>query len=246
MKTVFITGASSGIGRAVAFHFQEKGWNVVATMRNIEKETELSLFPNILVAYCDVLNKSSILEAIQKGIERFGSIDVLINNAGYYTIGTLEATSSEEIQRQIDTNLIGVIEVTKALIPHFREQKYGTIINISSIAGIISVPLQSIYHASKWGLEGFSEALQYELQQFNISVKLIEPGVINTNFYDRSMTVNYDIHLDEYKSYEEGVLSNLIDSGKAGSSSTAVALEVFKSANDNKKSCVIQRENQNI
>ena len=100
----------------------------------------------------------------------------------------IEAATHEQIKRQIDTNLLGLIEVTKEIIPHFRKQKSGTIVNLSSIAGVVSIPLQTLYHATKWGVEGFSESLQYELRPFNIRVKIIEPGVINTNFLGRSMT----------------------------------------------------------
>ncbi|MGF6905830.1 SDR family oxidoreductase [Fusobacterium sp. PH5-44] len=230
MKTIFITGASSGIGKATAKLFQKKGWNVVATMRNPEKETELANIKNILLAKCDVTDKNSIIIAIKKGIEYFGKIDVLVNNAGYYGIGPAELASSEEIKRIIDTNLIGLMEVTRLMIPHFREKKSGTIINISSIAGIISVPLQSIYHATKWGVEGFSESLQYELMPFNIKVKIIEPGVIKTDFYNRSMTVFGDSKENDYNDYSKNIIANLIKNGNNGSSSEDVAKTIYKAA----------------
>ncbi|MCL2819140.1 MAG: SDR family oxidoreductase, partial [Actinomycetia bacterium] len=167
-RTVFITGASSGIGRQTALLFQERGWNVIATMRDPRSEEELGQLDKVLVTRCDVTDPDSIRTAIDDGLSAFGSIDVLVNNAGYYLLGPLEAMTYEQIRRQIDTNLVGVILVTMAMVPHFRERRAGTIINLSSIAGVVSIPLQSLYHATKFGVEGFSEALRYELRPFGI------------------------------------------------------------------------------
>lgn len=234
MKTIFITGASSGIGRATAKLFQSKGWNVIATMRNPQNENELTAFKNVIVLKCDVTKGTDIKNAIQTGLQKFGKIDVLVNNAGYYSIGVFESAADDEIERQIDTNLLGVIKVTKEIIPHFRERKSGVIINVSSIAGLISVPLQSLYHATKWGVEGFSETLQYELRQFNIKVKIIEPGVIATDFFGRSMTVSQDDNLTEYNSYAQKVLKNLKGGGEKGSSPVGTANTIYKAATDKK------------
>jgi len=232
MKTVFITGASSGIGKETAKLFQKKGWNVVATMRDPEVEDELTKLPNTIVLQCDVTNTDSVKTAIHEGISVFGSIDVLVNNAGYYAVGPLEAATHEQIKRQIDTNLIGLIEVTKGIIPYFRRQKSGTIVNISSIAGIITIPLQTLYHATKWGVEGFSESLQYELQPFNIKVKIVEPGVIKTNFLGRSMTMLQDKALNEYDNYTKKVMKNVFSYGESGSSPAIVAETVYRAATD--------------
>jgi len=135
-KTILITGSSSGIGKATARFFQREGWNVIATMRSPEKETELSALPNVLVARLDVQDSASIAAAVSAGIERFGRIDVLLNNAGYGAYGLLEATPMEKIRRQFDVNVIGLLETTKAVLPHLRANKSGTIINISSIGGL--------------------------------------------------------------------------------------------------------------
>jgi NAD(P)-dependent dehydrogenase (short-subunit alcohol dehydrogenase family) len=151
-------------------------------MRDPNAEKELTMLNNVKVIRCDVTDADSIDSAVIGGIEAFGNIDVLVNNAGYYAIGPLENASDEQVLRQIDTNLTGSILVTKRLIPHFREKRSGVIMNVSSIAGLVSIPMQSLYHATKWGLEGFSESLHYELRQFNIRVKIIEPGVIKTDF----------------------------------------------------------------
>ncbi|WP_234122445.1 SDR family oxidoreductase [Clostridium hydrogenum] len=231
MKTVFITGTSSGIGRETAKLFSNNGWNVIATMRKPEIETELNKNKNIKILRCDVKETESIKQAIKEGIDYFGKIDVLINNAGFYTIGALEAATEEQIRNQLDTNLFGLINTTKEMLPYFRKQKSGIIINISSIAGRTAVPLQTLYHATKWGVEGFSESLQYELSPFNIKIKIIEPGVIKTDFYGRSMTVMENNDLDDYKAYSQKVVSNLVTNGNNGSNPLEVAETIFKAAN---------------
>lgn len=231
MKTVFITGASSGIGRETAKLFCENGWNVIATMRKPESEIELNKKKNTKILRCDVKDTESIKEAIENGIDYFGKIDVLVNNAGFYTIGVLEAATEEQIRQQLDTNLFGLINTTKEMLPYFRKQKSGMIINISSIAGRTAVPLQALYHATKWGVEGFSESLQYELRPFNIKVKIIEPGVIKTDFYGRSMTVVENKDLDDYKVYSQKIIFNIIKNGNNGSNPLEVAKTIFKAAN---------------
>ncbi|MCL2318378.1 MAG: SDR family oxidoreductase, partial [Methanomassiliicoccaceae archaeon] len=183
MKTVMITGSSSGIGKETARIFQKKGWNVIATMRDPNAEEELHTLENVKVVKCDVTDLDSISSAVKEGIAAFGKIDVLVNNAGYYAIGPFEAATHEQIEKQFDTNLLGVINMTKEVLPYLREQRSGTIVNVSSIAGMVTFPLHSLYNSTKWGVEGFSEALRYELRPFNIRVKIIEPGVIKTDFY---------------------------------------------------------------
>jgi NAD(P)-dependent dehydrogenase (short-subunit alcohol dehydrogenase family) len=235
MGTVFITGASSGIGREAAKLFQRNGWNVVATMRSPQAGTELASLENVSVIRCDVTDPESIDEAIAKGIEAFGGIDVLVNNAGYYAVGPLEAAADEQIRRQIDTNLTGAIDVAKRMIPHFREKRKGIIMNVTSIAGLMSIPMQSLYHATKWGLEGFSESLHYELRQFGIFVKIIEPGVIRTDFYGRSKTVLRNEAITEYDDYSERIMRNILSRGEKGSSPEAVAGTIYKAATDGRK-----------
>jgi len=234
MKTVFITGSSSGIGKATAKLFQSKGWSVIATMRHPAAETELNKLENVTVLQCDVTDNDSIKNAINTGIQASGRIDALVNNAGFYTIGSFEATTDEQIKRQIDTNLLGVINITKGIIPHFRRHKSGTIINISSIAGSVTFPLQSLYHATKWGVEGFSESLQYELRQFNIRVRIIQPGATKTDFFGRSMAVTKDENLQEYDSYYQRVMKNLTKSVEKGSSPEEIAQTIYNAATDNK------------
>lgn len=182
MKTILITGASSGIGEATARHFQANGWNVVATMRNPDAAHELGALVNLHLARLDVTDADSITAAVREGIDRFGGIDVLLNNAGYGAYGALEAFPMDRIRRQFDTKVIGLLEVTKAVLPHMRENRAGTIINIASIGGQITFPLGTLYHGTKFAVEGLSEALHYELEPLGIRVRIVEPGMIRTDF----------------------------------------------------------------
>ena len=181
-KTILITGASSGIGKATAQLFSGKGWNVIATMRQPAKEQDLINQHNILVTRLDVQQPDTIASAIQAGIAKFGAIDVLVNNAGYGEFGIFESTPREQTLAQFEVNVFGVMDTIRAILPHFRERKAGSIINISSGAGRFTVPMISLYCASKFALEGFSEALSFELSALNISVKIVEPGGTTTNF----------------------------------------------------------------
>jgi NAD(P)-dependent dehydrogenase (short-subunit alcohol dehydrogenase family) len=186
-KTVLITGASSGIGRAAAKLFANHGWNVIATLRAPDKEKELPGLDDVLVTRLDVQDRDSIRQATEAGIARFGKIDALINNAGFSLFGVFEAIAREKIQEQFDVNVLGVMDVTRALLPHFRQHKGGLIINLSSRAGLVGLPMISLYCATKHALEGFSESLAYELASQNIVVKIVEPsgGVTGTRFSER-------------------------------------------------------------
>jgi NADP-dependent 3-hydroxy acid dehydrogenase YdfG len=148
-KTVLITGASSGFGKVTAKLFDKNDWNVIATMRSPEKETELSALSNVFITKLDVTDKLSIQSAVAAGIQKFGKIDVLVNNAGYGALGILEAATEQQVKQQFDVNLFGLIEVTKAVLPGMRQQKSGTIINVSSVGGRITFPFSSLYHATK-------------------------------------------------------------------------------------------------
>ena len=198
-KTVLITGASTGIGRATALYFQEKGWNVIATMRTPEKEEELSKKENMMVARLDVTDLDSINSTVKTGIEKFGKIDVLVNNAGYGAYGPLETFPRENIVRQFNTNVIGLLDVTRALLPHFREHKEGVLINVSSVGGKVTFPLGTLYHGTKFAVEGLTEALSFELEQIGCSAKIIEPGSIATDFGGRSFDFQNDERIEEYQ-----------------------------------------------
>lgn len=235
-KTILITGASSGIGRAAAMYFQERGWNVVATMRSPEKETELATKSNVLCTRLDVTDPETITAAIDSGRERFGSIDVLLNNAGYGLVGPFEATSNESIRKQFETNVFGVMNVTRALLPYFRAARSGMIITVSSMGGRLTFPLYSLYHASKWAVEGFMEALSYELQPLNIRVKLVEPGPIRTDFYDRSMDRkemdSAQAQGDDYAAMIQKTMPRMQQAGATGAVPSVVAAAIFRAATD--------------
>lgn len=231
-KTILITGSSSGIGKATAKHFQEKGWNVIASMRSPDKEEELNKLDNVLVTKLDVLDSDSIKSAIKEGIEKFGRIDVLLNNAGYGALGPLESITMEKAKRQFDVNVIGLVEVMKEIIPHFRENKSGVLINISSIGGKMTMPLASLYHGTKFAVEGITESLIYELEGLGIKLKLVEPGAIQTDFGTRSMDFSNDESIEEYQPMVKGMLGAMESFMTQSSTPDVVAKVVFEAATD--------------
>ena len=186
-KTIFITGTSSGLGRASVELFSAKGWRVIATMRgsDAQKGMELSEFRDVTVLLLDVTDSAQIKDAVARAVAISG-VDVVFNNAGYGMAGPLEGLTDEQIVRMIHTNLLGAIRITKAFVPHFREKRAGLFITTTSIGGLITVPFNSMYHATKWGLEGFCESMAFELKRFGIGMKTIEPGGMKTDFFTRS------------------------------------------------------------
>jgi len=231
-NTILITGASSGIGKATAKLFQEKGWNVIATMRHPEGETELAGLDNILLPKLDVLDPDSIEKAVEAGIDRFGKIDVVLNNAGYGAFGPLEAFSRDNIIRQFNTNVIGLLDVTRAVLPYFRSNKGGIIINISSIGGKMSFPLGALYHGTKFAVEGISEALSYELEQFGAKIKIVEPGAIATDFAGRSLDFSNDESLTEYQWLVGKINEGMPAFFENASPASLVAEVIYQSATD--------------
>ncbi len=205
-QTVLVTGASSGFGRETVKLFHQKGWNVVATMRSPEKETSLSSLDGVLVTRLDVTDKASIESAMAAAVGRFGGIDVLVNNAGYGTLGALEAASEAVIRQQFEVNVFGLIEVTKAVLPGMRARRSGVIVNVSSVGGRVTFPFCTLYHATKFAVEGLTESLQYELNPLGIRLKIVEPGGYKTEFAGRSMGFYGDGGIEEYKgSYDKFV-----------------------------------------
>ena len=231
-KTILITGSSSGIGKAAAIYFQDKGWNVVATMRNPEKEEKLTQLNNVLVTRLDVQDNQSIKAAIKAGLEKFGRIDVLLNNAGYGAFGVFEAASMEKIRRQFDVNVMGLIETTQAILPHFRANKEGVLINVSSIGGRMTFPLGSLYHGTKFAVEGISEALSYELSSIGIKTKIIEPGVIETDFSGRSFDFINDESMSEYQPLVQKFAASMQSSTLKSSPASLVAQVIYQAATD--------------
>ena len=181
-ETVLITGCSTGIGRLAAETFQSNGWNVVATMRRPQNERELTKLTNTCVTSLDVTDQQSIDDAISKALDVFGSIDVLVNNAGYGGHAALEQSSDASVRAMFDTNVFGVFNTTRAVMPILREQGRGAVINVTSMAGMIGIPLETSYCASKWAVEGFTEALALECRDLGIKIHSILPGAYATAF----------------------------------------------------------------
>lgn len=231
-KVILITGASSGIGNETAKLFQSKGWKVAATMRNPEKSADLQRIVDVECIHLDVTDLDSIKSAINTTLEKFGRIDAVVNNAGYGLVGAFEASSREQIVKQYMTNVFGLMDVTREILPYFREQKRGVIVNVASVGGRITFPLYSLYHGTKWAVEGFSESLQYELKEFNIKVKIIEPGPIKTEFYGRSEDLTEKEGLTAYNSFIEKVLPNMKNAGKNAPDGKIVAETIYKAVTD--------------
>lgn len=231
-KTVLITGASTGIGRATALYFQQQGWNVVATMRTPAKETQLATLPNVTLLPLDVTQPESIKSALAATFAKFGKLDAVVNNAGYALSGVFEAYTPEQIRRQFETNLFGLMEVCRQTLPYFRKQRAGTLVNVASMGGRLTVPLYSSYHSTKWAVEGFSESLHYELLPLGIRVKIIEPGAIKTDFYERSADVAKVDGLPDYQETVAIATANMNAAGDKGEKPEVVAKAIFQAASD--------------
>ena len=226
MKTIFITGASTGLGKATAELFQQQGWKVIATMRQPEGSS-LAQLNNVTVLPLDVTNPAQIRATVDQAIQL--GVDVVFNNAGYGLIGPMEGFSDEQLTRQLDTNLLGVLRVTQAFIPYFREKKSGLFITTTSMGGLLTFPLSSVYHATKFALEGWSESLAYELSLFNIGVKTVAPGGIVTDFAGRSLdALSHPAYDDASKKLWE-----LFDVNNF-SSAAQIAAVVYEAATDGK------------
>lgn len=231
MKTIFITGASTGLGKATAQLFQQKGWKVIATMRNPEAASDLISLDNVTVLPLDVTDPEQIQAVVNQSLE-LGDVDVVFNNAGYGLLGPLEALSDDQIVRQLNTNLLGTIRVTQAFTGYFREKKKGMFISTTSIGGLMAFPLNSIYHATKWALEGWSESMAFELNRFGIDIKTVSPGGIKTDFVSRSLDSAtgpaYEEMINSLYSVMEGMM-------EAASTPEQIAEVVYEAATDGKK-----------
>jgi NAD(P)-dependent dehydrogenase (short-subunit alcohol dehydrogenase family) len=231
-RTIFITGSSSGLGRAAAKLFSARGWKVIATMRNPEKEKELANLAAVVLLPLDITDPAQIERAATEAIST-GGVDVVFNNAGYGMAGPLEGMSDEQILRMVNTNLMGAIRTTKAFIAHFREKRAGLFINTTSIGGLITVPFNSIYHASKWALEGWSESMAFELSQLGIGMKTVSPVGMKTDFFARSFDVGRH---PAYDGLVDKVMSAVTDPKQMETYSTPeqIAEVVYEAATDGK------------
>jgi len=201
-KTILITGASKGFGRTWTEAFLEKGYKVAATARNVDTLNNLKekYGDSVLTLKLDVNNRQESLNVVEKVKQHFGTIDVLINNAGYALTGAVEEASEQEAREQFETNFFGTLWLSQAVLPIMRAQKSGHIIQVSSILGLATLPTSTgIYSASKFAVEGFSETLASEVKQFGINVTLLEPNGYASNIWHTGITSESLPHYDEIK-----------------------------------------------
>ncbi|MFY0665091.1 MAG: SDR family oxidoreductase [Natronospirillum sp.] len=227
MKTVLITGCSSGYGLEIARHFLAQGWNVIATMRNPRNDI-LPESGNLKVLALDVTQPDSIARALSD----CGPIDVLVNNAGIGLFGAFEATPMSTVREVFETNTFGVMNMCQAIIPHFRSQGAGTIVNVTSSATLAPFPLVASYAASKTAVQGFTESLEHELKFFGIRVKLVEPGYgPSTSFTENGQERMQGLIPEEYAPFAQAVFSEMAALG-AVTQASDVAEVVWCAAND--------------
>ena len=188
-EVVLITGASSGIGRTTALLLAQKGYVVYAGTREPSRLKDLK-HENLHVLHLDITKPENITAAIKQIQKEHTTIDILINNAGYGLVSTVEEVSEEEMFEQFNVNVFGLLRVSKAVIPLMREAQSGVIINISSFLGKIGLPLLTFYNSSKYAVEGVTDSLRYELREFNIRVHSVMPGFFNTNFAKDNLVAN--------------------------------------------------------
>jgi NAD(P)-dependent dehydrogenase (short-subunit alcohol dehydrogenase family) len=231
-KAIFITGSSSGLGRAAAKLFASKGWKVIGSMRDPKKEKELGNISGVTLMALDVTDPHEI-ENVAEQVVASGGVDVVFNNAGYGLGGPLEGLTDDQILRMVNTNMLGAIRTTKAFIPHFREKRAGLFINTTSIGGLLTVPFNSIYHATKWALEGWSESMAFELSQFGIGIKIIEPGGMKTDFFTRSFDTGRHPAYDALVNKVMGIITDPMQMATY-SSPEQVAEVVYEAAIDGK------------
>jgi NAD(P)-dependent dehydrogenase (short-subunit alcohol dehydrogenase family) len=231
-RTIFITGSSSGLGRASARLFASRGWKVVATMREPAREKELGRISGVTLLALDTTNPRQIEEAATAAIAT-GGVDVVFNNAGYGLAGPLEGLSDDQIMRMVLTNMMGTIRTTKAFVPYFRQRRAGLFINTTSIGGLIAVPFNSIYHATKWGLEGWSESMAFELSRFGIGMKTVAPGGMKTDFFTRSFDTGRH---EAYDALVDRVMGIITDPSQTAAHSPPekIAEVVYEAATDGK------------
>ncbi len=193
-KTILVSGASTGIGRAIAESLAAKGHRVFGTSRNPDKSAKIS---GVEMCKLDVCSDASVHQCVAEILDTAGKIDVLVNNAGYALMGPAEATSADEAQAQFETNYFGLVRLANAVVPAMRARKSGRIINISSLVGFAAIPFMAHYSASKFAVEGYSEALYQELLPFGIRVSLIQPGVTSTDLFGDNGT-EAETNIEDY------------------------------------------------
>jgi NAD(P)-dependent dehydrogenase (short-subunit alcohol dehydrogenase family) len=223
-KVALVTGVSSGIGRAIAGLLSRHGFRVFGTERG--NAGAARALENVERVHVDIREEESIHSCLRTVLDRAGRIDVLVNNAGYTMIGSLEETTIEEAKGLFETNFFGVLRMTQAVLPFMRGQRSGRIINIGSVVGFVPAPYQGIYCASKHALEGYSESLDHEVRQFGIRVSVIEPGFTRTNIAQNSHVIAHP--LEAYTDGRTRVLSATPENIARGGTPVGVAEVVLK------------------
>ena len=228
MNTVLITGCSSGFGVEIAKYFLERDWNVIATMRT-PREDVLPPSENLRILPLDVTDA----ESIRSAIEAAGPIDVLVNNAGIGMLNALEGTSMEMIREIFETNTFGVIAMTRAVLPQFRERRSGVVVNVTSSVTLKSLPMLSVYTASKAAVNAFTESLALELEQFNVRARLVLPGrAPATRFAENGREAQRFIIPEAYQALGQGLLDGLSQTDQPVTQSIDVAEAVWRAATD--------------
>jgi NAD(P)-dependent dehydrogenase (short-subunit alcohol dehydrogenase family) len=223
-KTILITGVSSGIGKVTGEYFKANGWTVIGTSRTAQ--------PNVYAL--DVTNVADCQRVIDQIVQEHGQIDVVLNNAGYGLYGAFEQCDDQDVRKQYEVNVFGTMNICRAILPHMRQWQAGTIVNISSIGGKFVVPYYGVYNSTKFAIEGFSEGLWHEVKPFGIRVKVVEPGAINTGFYDRSKQEGKQMNIDPvYKAMTDKLWPQYAAAGKKGADPMVVAKVIYKAATSN-------------
>jgi NAD(P)-dependent dehydrogenase (short-subunit alcohol dehydrogenase family) len=231
-KTVLLTGASRGIGEATARYFIDQGWSVAAAMRT--PGASLLAPSNRLRLYeMDLTSAQSVTAAVEAAIADFGRIDVVVNNAGLCVVGALEELTEADDRLVLETNVLGAMRVTRAVLPHMRACGGGRIVNVSSMCGQMTLPLYSAYCASKWGLEGFSESLAFETRQSGIKVKIVQPAVHRTGSFEGQIAgrAARAAH-PAYAAFSDGVLKRMAAFEQKAPGPDAVARAIHKASTD--------------
>lgn len=235
-KSIFITGTNSGFGKATVEQFAKAGWNVAATVRDTHKNSGLfKELPNVIIYELDVTDFEQVEKVAQSVIQKFGKIDVVVNNAGYCLMGPTETSTMEQIKEQYETNVFGLFAVTKAFIPHFRENRDGMFINLASSSAQFNYPYIAAYGSSKWAVRGITESLGIELAPFNIEVKAIYPGAHATEIFTKvddgatAFQSGYQHYKKNYQTFlsAQEALPNV-------TSPSNIANEIYKAATNRK------------